>query len=136
MAIQDAKTFTDEEFMTAFSIFLPPDEARREGLVWNAFPDPKGFEDATPEELRASKFKSHRSYGGDLLDLLSLVSDSFAERAWRLMGITHDEGERRRTGVPPPNRGRRACPRFICLLTCRKGGTYAYGFTSSGECTH
>jgi hypothetical protein len=96
MPIRDEKTFTDEEFIAAFSIFLPPDEARREGLVWNAFPDPKGFEDATPEELRASEYTSHRSYDGDLLDLLSLVSDSCAARAWRLMGITHDEGERRR----------------------------------------
>jgi hypothetical protein len=96
MPIRDETTFTDEEFIVAFSIFLPPDEARKEGLVWNAFPDPKGFEDATPDELRASEFKSHRSYDGDLLDLLSLVSDSCAERAWRLMGITHDEGEHRR----------------------------------------
>jgi hypothetical protein len=96
MPIRDEKTFTDEEWIAAFSIILPPDEARREGLLWNAFPDPKGFEDATPEELRASEYTSHRSYDGDLLDLLSLVSDSCAERAWRLMGITHDEGERRR----------------------------------------
>jgi hypothetical protein len=96
MPIRDEKTFTDEEFIAAFSIIMPPDEARREGLAWNAFPDPKGFEDATPEELRASEFKSHRSYDGDLLDLLSLVSDSCAERAWRLMGISQGEGERRR----------------------------------------
>ncbi|HEY7766693.1 hypothetical protein [Longimicrobium sp.] len=96
MPIRDEKTFTDDEWIAAFSIILPPDEARSEGLLWNAFPDPKGFEDATPAELRASEYKSHRSYDGDLLDLLSLVSDSCAERAWRLMGITHDEGERRR----------------------------------------
>lgn len=96
MPIRDEKTFTDEEFIAAFSIILPPDEALREGLAWNAVPDPKGFEEATPEELRASKFKGHRSYDGDLLDLLSLVSDSCAERAWRLLGIAHGEGERRR----------------------------------------
>jgi hypothetical protein len=96
MPIRDEKTFSDEEFIAAFSIILPPEEARREGLAWNAFPDPQGFEDATPDELRASEFKSTRSYDGDLLDLLSLVSDSCAERAWRLMGISHDEGESRR----------------------------------------
>jgi hypothetical protein len=96
MPIRDEKTFSDEEFIAAFSIILPLEEARREGLAWNAFPDPKGFEDATPEELAASEFKSARSYDGDLLDLLSLVSDSCAERAWRLMGISQDEGERRR----------------------------------------
>lgn len=96
MPIRDEKTFSDEEFIAAFSIIMPPDEARTEGPAWNAFPDPKGFEDVTQEELRASEIKSPRSYDGDLLDLLSLVSDSCAERAWRLMDISHDEGERRR----------------------------------------
>jgi hypothetical protein len=75
---------------------MPADEAREEGLAWNAFPDPKGFENATQEEFRASEFKSHRSYDGDLLDLLSLVSDSCAVRAWHLLGITLEEGRRRR----------------------------------------
>jgi hypothetical protein len=37
-----------------------------------------------------------RSYDGDVLDLLSLVSDSCAERAWALLGISRAEGERRR----------------------------------------
>jgi hypothetical protein len=31
-----------------------------------------------------------------VLDLLSLVSDSCAERAWGLLGISRAEGERRR----------------------------------------
>jgi len=96
MPIRDEKTFTDEEFIAAFSIIMPPDQAREEGLAWNGFPDPKGFESATPEELRASEYKSPRSYDGDLLDLLSLVSDSCAQRAWRLMRISREEGERRR----------------------------------------
>lgn len=72
------------KFIAAFSIILPPEQAREEGLAWNAFPDPKGFENATPDELSASEFRSPRSYDGDLLDLLSLVSDSCAERAWHL----------------------------------------------------
>jgi len=96
MPIRDEKTFTDDEVIAAFSIILPPDEAREEGLAWNAFPDPKGFEDATPEELRASEWTSPRSYDGDLLDLLSLVSESCAERAWRLLGISPEEGRRRK----------------------------------------
>lgn len=96
MPIGDEKTFSDEEFIAAFSIIMPVDEAREEGLAWNTFPDPKGFEDATPEELRASEFKSRRSYDGDLLDLLSLVSDSCAARAWSLLGITPEEGRGRR----------------------------------------
>lgn len=96
MPIRDEKTFTDQEWIAAFSLILPPDEAREEGLAWNSLPDPKGFETATPDELRASEWKGPRSYDGDLLDLLSLVSDDCAARAWRLMGITREEGERRR----------------------------------------
>src|SRR3712207_3712821 len=96
MPIRDEKTFTDEEFIAAFAIILPPEQAREEGLAWNSMPDPKGFEDATAEDLRAAGVSGPRGYDGDLLDLLSLVSDICAERAWELMGISLDEGERRR----------------------------------------
>jgi hypothetical protein len=96
MALRDEKTFTDEEWIAAFSIVLPPEQARAEALGWNSLPDPKGFEDATPEELRAAGVNGPRSYDGDLLDLLSLVSDDCAERAWSLMGISREEGEHRR----------------------------------------
>lgn len=96
MPIRDEKTFSDHEVVAALSIIMPPHEAREEGLAWNAFPDPKGFEEATAEELRASEWKSPRSYDGDMLDLLSLVSDSCAERAWRLLGVSLEEGRRRR----------------------------------------
>lgn len=96
MPIRDEKTFTDEEWIAAFAIILPPEQARTEGLAWNSLPDPKGFEDATPEELRTAGVSGPRSYDGDLLDLLSLVSDSCAERAWNLMGISREEGEGRR----------------------------------------
>jgi hypothetical protein len=96
MPIRDEKTFTDEEWIAAFSLILPPEQARAEGPAWNAMPDPGGFEDATPAELRAAGVNGPRSYDGDLLDLLSLVSDSCAERAWRLMGIPPEEGARRR----------------------------------------
>lgn len=96
MPIRDEKTFSDEEWIAAFAIILPPEQARAEGLAWNAIPDPKGFEDATPAELSAAGVRGPRSYDGDLLDLLSLVSDSCAERAWRLMGVSSEEGARRR----------------------------------------
>ena len=96
MPIRDEKTFTDDEFIAAFALILPEDRAREEGLAWNSFPDPKGFETATREEFAASEWKGPRSYDGDLLDLLSCVSDSCAERAWALLAVTREEGERRR----------------------------------------
>lgn len=96
MPIRDDKTFTDEEWIAAFAIILPPEQARAEGLAWNSLADPKGFEDATPDELRAAGVSGPRSYDGDLLDLLSLVSDRCAERAWSLLGVSREEGERRR----------------------------------------
>jgi hypothetical protein len=97
MPLKDEKTFTDDEWIAAFSIVLPPEQARAEGLAWNSLPDPKGFEDATPEELQAAGVSGPRSYDGDLLDLLSLVSECCAERAWRLMGIARETGERRQS---------------------------------------
>lgn len=95
MPIRDEKVFTDDEMIAAFAIILPPDEAREEGLAFNSFPD-LHFDDPTPEELARAPAAGPRSYDGDLLDLVSLVSDSCAERAWRLMGVSPDEGERRR----------------------------------------
>jgi hypothetical protein len=87
--------FSDEEMIAAFEIILPPEEAREEGLVFNSFPD-LHFENPTSEELAQVSGMGPRSYDGDLLDLLSLVSDSCAERAWRLMDMSAEEGERRR----------------------------------------
>jgi hypothetical protein len=96
MPIRDEKTFTDDEFIAAFSLILPEERAREEGLSWNSFPDSTGFETATAEELAASEFKGPRSYDGDILDLLSCVSESCAERAWTLLRVSRDEGVRRR----------------------------------------
>ncbi len=72
-------TFNEEEWIAAFAILLPPDQAREHGL---AFHEPN--------------VPGPSSYDGDVYDLLSLVSDSCAERAWRLMGVSREEGERRR----------------------------------------
>lgn len=96
LPFRDEKTFTDDEWTAAFAIILPPEQARQEALAWNSVPDLKGFEDATAEEVKAAGVNGPRSYDGDVLDLLSLVSDSCAERAWRLLGVSREVGERRR----------------------------------------
>ncbi|MBB4636167.1 hypothetical protein [Longimicrobium terrae] len=99
MPIRDEKVFSDEEWIAAFSLILPPDRAREEGLGFNPMPDLTGFETATGAELAAAPACGPRSYSGDLLDLLSLVSDSCAERAWRLMKISPEEGAVRRDAI-------------------------------------
>jgi hypothetical protein len=99
MPIRDEKVFTDEEFIAAMSLILPPDRAREEGLAFNAMPDLHGFETATGAELAAAPANGPRSYDGDLLDLLALVSDSCAERAWKLMDVSPEEGAERRAAM-------------------------------------
>ena len=95
MPIRDEKVFSDEEMIAAFEIILPPDEAREEGLGFNSLPD-LHFENPTSEDFARVQGLGPRSYNHDFLDLLSLVSDSCAERAWRLMGVSAEEGKRRR----------------------------------------
>lgn len=96
MPLRERKQFSDSEMIAAFSFILPPDRAREEGLAMNAMPDFTGFETASAEDLRQAGVCGPRSYDGDLLDLLSLVSDSCAERAWRLMGVSPATGRQRR----------------------------------------
>ena len=96
MPFRDEKVFTDEEWIAAFSFILPPDQAREQGLAFNSLPDYQDIHEATPEQLAALELKGSRSYDGDLLDLLSLVSDSCGERAWRLLGIPPEQGLPRR----------------------------------------
>jgi hypothetical protein len=96
MPIRDEKVFSDEEMIAAFAVILPPKEAREEGLAMNALPDLHDFEDATGDDLAAAPAIGPRTYSRDLLDMLSLVSDSCAERAWRLMRVSPEEGARRR----------------------------------------
>lgn len=97
--IRDEKVFTDEEFVAAMAFVLPPDRAREEGLAFNAMPDLHGFETATGAELAAAPANGPRIYDGDLLDLLSLVSDSCAGRAWKLMKVSPNEGAERREAM-------------------------------------
>jgi hypothetical protein len=99
MPLRDEKTFTDEEWIAAFALVLPPDRAREEGIGLNSLPDLHGFEGATAEELKAAGANGPRSYDDDLLDLISLVSDSCAERAWHLLGVAREDGERRREAM-------------------------------------
>jgi hypothetical protein len=96
MALRDEKVFSDDEFIAAFSFILPPEQAREEALAFNSMPDYHGWETVTPEELAAAPVSGPRTYEGDILDLLSLVSESCAARAWRLLGISPEEGNRRR----------------------------------------
>lgn len=95
-ALREEKTFTDAEFVAAFSFVLTTDKATRAAKGLNRLPDMQGFASASPEELRKSPVKSERSYDGDILDLLSLVSEDCAERAWKLLGITAVDGKQRR----------------------------------------
>jgi hypothetical protein len=97
MPLRDEKTFTDDEMIAAFGILLPPERAREEALAFNALPDLHGLSDSTaPDELVQFTARGPRSYDGDILDLLSMVSESCARRAWMLLGLTFEEGAQRR----------------------------------------
>ncbi|HEY0154159.1 MAG TPA: hypothetical protein VGB92_19250 [Longimicrobium sp.] len=95
MPIRDEQVFSDEEMISAFAMVFPPEEAEELGLSFNAMPD-LHLENPTAEELARASAAGPRSYDGDLLDLLSLVSDSCAERAWQLLRISPEDGARRR----------------------------------------
>lgn len=99
MSTRAAPTFSDEEFARAFALVMTPAEARAEAVAFNSGPDLHGFEAASPEELRAAPVSGPRSHDGDVLDLLSLVSDDCARRAWVLLGVTAAEGARRRAAL-------------------------------------
>lgn len=96
MHLREEKTFTDDEVIAALALIVSAEEARVEGIALNSVPDCKGFEFATPAELAAAPVSGPRSYDGDFLDLVSLVSESCATRAWALMGISISEGVKRR----------------------------------------
>ena len=99
MGLKDMKTFTDAEVAAAFRFVMPADEAEREAALFNSGPDLHGFESAAPHELAEHAARGPRSYDGDFLDLISLVSDDCARRAWRLLGIEEAEGLRRRDAM-------------------------------------
>lgn len=96
MALKDKKTFSDSEVAAAFELLMPADEAQREAKLFNSAPDRNDFGAASLREHRRSIAKGPRSYDGDFLDLMSLVSEDCAKRAWALLGVTVAEGRRRR----------------------------------------
>ena len=97
MPLRAENDFTDEEWIAAFSLILPPGRARQQALSWISLPGQP--EDDTAEDLAESEPLGPASYDDDILDLLSLVSESCAERAWRLLGVTREQGERRREAM-------------------------------------
>ena len=96
MGPYERKTFSDEEITRPFEFILSPMEARKEATELNTVPDYKGFAGAVSAELNRIPVRGPRSYDGDFLDLMSLVSASCAERAWALLGVTASEGVKRR----------------------------------------
>jgi hypothetical protein len=96
MGIQNEKTFSDAEMIAAYSLLLPPQAAEEEALAMNSLPDLRLDGDATGDDLRAAAAGGPRSYDDDILDLLSMVSHEAALKAWRLLGVSPEEGRRRR----------------------------------------
>jgi hypothetical protein len=83
--------FTTAEITQAYSFILPEPEAKQLAADINRIPEKGEGVDAASEVLIAPT-----SYDGDFLDLMSLVSPSCADRAWRLMRISPSEGSERR----------------------------------------
>lgn len=87
-------TFTYEEVVAAFSLLLPRERAEEEAKILLTpidAADERGVSWFPPEYEG-----DPRIYSEDLLDLLSLVSDEAAAKAWVLLGVTPDEGTVRR----------------------------------------
>jgi hypothetical protein len=82
--------------IAAYSLLLPPLAAEEEALAMNSLPDLHLDGHATVDELLAAPARGPRSYDDDILDLLSMVSNEVALKAWRLLGVSPDEGRRRR----------------------------------------
>ena len=89
--------FTVDEFNAAFALIMPPDEAR-ERAQWYSRPLPREDELGPwlPEHL---EIEDPRGYSPDLLDLLSLTSDSTAAKVWRAMALSPAEGRARQAAL-------------------------------------
>lgn len=98
--------FTKDEFNAAFALIMPPVEAR-ERAEWYSRPLPREDELGPwlPEDLEV---EDPRAYSPDLLDLLSVTSDSTADKVWRLMGLTSAEGRVRQAAFRERLRAARA----------------------------
>lgn len=96
MGIRNELTFSDDEMIAAFSLLLPPDAAKEHALDLNSLPDLHFEGEITEEEFRHAPAAGPRSYDDDILDLLSMVSQEVALKAWQLLGVTPEEGALRR----------------------------------------
>ena len=92
MPLREAQTFTLAEYCTALQFALPHREAKRLARVISASPEIVGWNSVTAEELAASPYGGPRSIDGDLYDLLTLVSEDCARRAWCLMNLSDEQG--------------------------------------------
>lgn len=96
MGIRDERTFTDAEMIAAFSLLLEPAAAETHALELNSLPDLHFEGEITAGDLDAAPTGGPRSYDDDILDLLSMVSHEVALRAWRLLGVSLEDGMMRR----------------------------------------
>ncbi|MCU0627168.1 MAG: hypothetical protein MUF21_11890 [Gemmatimonadaceae bacterium] len=95
------KLFSRDELEAALQFVFDPATARRHAEALDAMPDARDHlaGRVSPDELARITPESVANYTPDTLDLLTLVSDSCAERAWRQLGISPEEGERRRAAL-------------------------------------
>ena len=87
-------TFTHEEVVAALSLVLSRERAEEEANVMLApidTVDEQGVPWFSPDFEGDPRF-----YSEELLDLLSLVSDEAAAKAWTLLGVSPEEGNGRR----------------------------------------
>jgi hypothetical protein len=95
--MKDQPSFTTEELTAAFALLVPAEEARREAeLVNQEIPE---FDDDGVPYSPPGPPRDPRAYSEEFLDLLSLVSDDVAQRAWRLLGVTESVGRDRREAL-------------------------------------
>ena len=92
MPLREEPTFTFAEYYTALQFALPIRDAKRLAREICAFQEVVGWDSVTAEELAASPYCGPRSIDGDLYDLLTLVSEDCARRAWRLMSLSDEQG--------------------------------------------
>lgn len=87
-------TFTREELVAALRLVLPSERAEEEANILST-PIDEVDESGVPW-FPADYAGDPRIYSPGLLDLLSLVSEATALKAWTLLGVTPTEGRDRR----------------------------------------
>ena len=87
-------TFSREELLGAFLRVLPPERAAEEADILSA-PVDEVDENGIPW-FQSDYVGDPRVYSSAFLDLLSLVSEATAAKAWALLNISTSEGQVRR----------------------------------------